>query len=67
MNLLDVKHEIFGNEAFEGKEDNSGTPIISPTKTRSLVWNYFKKSIPAMAVVTCVEKTSAPWATTLLA
>ena len=47
-NLLDVKHEIFGNER-EG-EDSDGTALSSPTKTRSLVWNYFKKSIPAMAV-----------------
>jgi hypothetical protein len=47
-NLLDVKHEIFGND--RGSEDPQGTVLSSPTKTRSLVWNYFKKSIPAMAV-----------------
>ena len=45
-NLLDVKHEIFGND----REGEDGTALSSPTKTRSLVWNYFKKSIPAMAV-----------------
>ena len=49
MDVLDVKHEIHGNDT---PTDNSSlaVPLTSPTKTRSLVWNYFKKSIPAMAV-----------------
>jgi hypothetical protein len=47
-NLLDVKHEIFGND--RGSEDPQGTVLSSPTKTRSLVWNYFKVSIAALAV-----------------